>query len=45
MRPPFFEMRCDLCEALRDGDEEMFPNHMEGLYRAMLADMWRGDSG
>lgn len=29
MRPPFFESRCEVCENLRAGDEEMFPNHMK----------------
>jgi len=28
MRPPFFEARCEACEAARAGDEEEFPNHM-----------------
>lgn len=25
-RPPFFEIRCKECEALRNGDAEHFPN-------------------
>jgi hypothetical protein len=28
MRPPFFEARCEECERLRAGEEEMFPNQL-----------------
>lgn len=28
IRPPFFEARCEACEAARAGEEEMFPNHL-----------------
>lgn len=30
-RPPFFEIRCKECEALRKGDAEHFPNPYEDL--------------